>query len=298
MMWSFSAHGMFRKCPRQWFYKKVYANWRAKDPGRREAHRLSKLVSIPAWRGKIVDKVISDMIVPRVARMCACTLNEAKRWADQLFSAERTQLMTPGEGGGFFDAAYGLPCPEERFDTARAEIHTALENLYKTGSIWELLQRAKTLIPQRALSFHHGVISVRVVPDLILFQAPQPPTIVDWKVSTYPMRDYWLQLVTGAIGVTRCNPHRDWPSGAAQHDPTEIELLEVQLLASDVRVHRIAEVDLQEAEDFIAISGTEMQLACDGRAPKDLEAAEFASASDPKVCQTCVFQKLCWGAGP
>ncbi len=297
MMWSFSAHGTFRKCPRQWFYKKIYANWRAKDPARREAHRLSKLVSIPAWRGRIVDRVISDMIVPSIALIRASSLNEAKRWADHLFATERIQLMN-GADGGFFEAAYGLPCPEERFAAARAEIHAALETLYKTGSVWTLLHRAKALVPQRALSFHHGGISVRVVPDLILFQSAQPPAIVDWKVNAYPMRDYWLQLVTGAIGVTRCNPHRDWPSGAAQHDPKEIELLEVQLLAPDVRVHRIADVDLQEVEDFIAISNTEMRLACDGRELKDLEAADFASASDPKACQTCVFQKLCWGAGP
>ena len=297
MMWSFSAHGTFRKCPRQWFYKKIYANWRAKDPGRREAHRLSKLVSIPAWRGKVVDRIISEMIVPSVVRRRACSLDEAKKWADQLFATERIQLMDSTDGG-FFEVAYGLPCSEERFTAARAEIHTALENLYKIASVWTLLHRAKALIPQRPLSFHQGEISVRVVPDLILFQSTQPPAIVDWKVNAYPMRDYWLQLVTGAIGVTHCNPHRDWPSGAAQHDPRDIELLEVQLLAPDVRVHRIADEDLQEAEDFIAISGTEMRLACGGCEPKDLTAGDFASASDPKTCHTCVFQGLCWGTGP
>ncbi|MBI4583221.1 MAG: PD-(D/E)XK nuclease family protein [Planctomycetes bacterium] len=296
MIWSFSAHRTFRKCPRQWFFKKIYAHARAKDPLRREAHRLSKLEGIQAWRGKLVDTVISETIVPSISRKHPCGLDEAKKIADQLFALQRAQRMAPAGQVGFFEAEYHQPLTEKMFDGARLEIHTALENFYRAEPVWKLLQQAKALVRQRPLSFRHGTVSIRVVPDLITFQSPLVPAVLDWKVNAYPMRDYWLQLVTGAIGVTRCNPHRDWPSGATQHEPHEVQLLEVQLLTGDVRFHTLSEADVHDADDFIAISASEMELACGGSNPKDLQPEDFPVASDPKACQTCAFKKLCWGA--
>lgn len=296
MMWSFSAHGSFRKCSRQWYYKKILASSRAKDLLRREAARLSKLEGIQAWRGKIVDTVISETIIPSITWKRPCNLDDAKKVADQIFAQQRAQRLVGNKDGAFFEAEYGLPLTEEMFSKARAEIHTALENLYKAEPVWTLFKQAKTLVPQRPLSFTHGTASVRVVPDLITFQTPLAPTVLDWKVNAYPMRDYWLQLVTGAIGLTRCNPHRDWPNGAAKHAPHDVELLEVQLLTGDIRAHKISETDVHDAEDFISISAMEMELACTGSDKKDLRPEDFPAASDPKTCQMCPFKKLCWGA--
>lgn len=296
MMWSFSAHGSFRKCPRQWFYKKVYASARAKDPLRREAHRLSKLEGVQAWRGKIVDTVISETIIPSIAWKRPCSLDDAKRRADQLFALQRGQRTARDGEGAFFEAEYGLPLTEEMFQHAHTEIHTALENLYKAEPVWTLVRRAKALAPQRALSFRLATVSVRVVPDLIAFQTPRAPAVLDWKVNARPMRDYWLQLVTGAIALTRCTPHRDWPNSAVQHGPQEIELLEVQLLTGDVRVHRVSTADVEEAEDFISASAAEMLFACGDEDVAELRPEDFPVTNDPRTCQTCPFRKPCWGA--
>jgi hypothetical protein len=297
MMWSFSAHGTFRKCPRQWFYKKVYANSRANDPMRREAQRLSKLEGVRAWRGKIVDTIISETIIPSLRWNGPCSIDQAKKKADQLFVQQRAQRMASNGEATFFEVEYGLPLTEELFTNARDEIHTALDNFYKADRVWALLKQAKTLVPQRPLSFKHGAVSVRVVPDLITFQTSRAPAVLDWKVNTYPMRDYWLQLVTGAMGVTRCNAHRDWPIGGAMRGAHELELLEVQLLTGDVRVHIISESDVHDAEDFISISAAEIELACGGTKPRDLRPEDFPVTSEPKTCQMCPFKKLCWGAG-
>ena len=213
MRWSFSAHGTFRRCPRQWFYKQVFASSRANDPSRREAYRLSKLESIQAWRGKVVDTIISETIIPSISLKQTCNADEVKRKADELFALQRTQRTVPNGAVSFFEVEYGLPLTEEIFDRALTDIHTALDNFFEAEQVWEIIRKAEAIIPQRALSFKHGTASVRVVPDLITFQSNEPPSVFDWKVNRYPMRDYWLQLVAGAIAVTKCNPHRDWPSG-------------------------------------------------------------------------------------
>lgn len=294
MIWSFSAHGTFRKCPRQWFFRKVLSNWRANDPIRREAHRLSKLEGIHAWRGKIVDTVISETIIPSVIWKRACSIEMAKRKAEQLFTVQRSQRTLPNGDRPFFESEYGLPLSDAMFSKARIEIMTALENFYKAEPVWALFQQAEALVPQRPLSFKHGTVSARVVPDLITFRGQRAPAVLDWKVNARPLRDYWLQLVAGAIAVTRCNPHRDWPDAAGKYCPQDVELLEVQLLTGDVRVHIITENDVHDAEDFITISAAQMDLACKAGDVKSLTPEDFPVASAPESCQVCAFKKLCW----
>ncbi len=294
MKWSFSSHASFRKCPRQWFYKRVYANSRAKDSQRREAHRLSKLEGLQAWRGKIVDTIISDTIIPSIVWNRPCNLRAAKRKGDELFDLQRRQRLNVTESAGFFETEYGIPLTEEMFQNARAEMHTALENFYRTEPLWNILNKADRLIPQRSLSFRHGEVTVQVVPDLLLFRHATIPAIFDWKVNARPLRDYWLQLVAGAIAFSRCTPHRDWPTNGTRHGAHEIELLEIQLLTGTMRTHTATAEDVVNAEDFISFSATEMQLAL-GDGEDDLKPKDLPVAQDPKTCQTCPFKKMCWG---
>jgi hypothetical protein len=294
MRWSFSAHGSFGKCQRQWFYKTVLANGRAKDPQRREAHRLSKLEGIQAWRGKIVDSVISDTIIPSFSWPRPCDILTAKRKADEIFDRQRVQMLSGLGEIRFFEAEYGTPITGEVFQKARAEVHSALENFYRAESVWELLKQAKRLFPQRTLSFKHGEVTVQVRPDLLMFRHAAPQVVFDWKVNVRPLRDYWLQLVTGAIAVTRCTPHRDWPIAETRYPPHEIELFEVQLLTGRVRAHSVTAEDVADAEDFISYSATEMQLA-QGDDSENLKPEDFSVAAEPRTCQMCSFKKLCWG---
>lgn len=300
MKWSFSAHSTFHRCQRQWFYKKIFANWKTKDTWRREAHRLSKLETIQAWRGKLVDTVISRTIIPSIVRSRSCSFSEAERTAKHIFDTDRAGriLAAANEGGIFFEMEYGLPLTEDMFVQARAEVNQALMNFYSAKPIWDLIRQAQGLFPQRSLMFTHGDATVQVVPDLIMFRGMTSPVIFDWKVNTRPLRDYWLQLVTGAIALTRCNPHRDWPCGSVPHRPHDVELVEVQLLTGDVRSHKATSTDIEEAEDFISVSLSEMQFACGDEGAARVKAEDFAVARDPRTCQLCSFRKLCWGGIP
>ncbi len=284
MSWSFSAHNSFRKCQRQWFYKKHVANHKAKDPLRHEAYRLSKLENVHAWRGKIVDDTMSDFVIPSL-RNRPVTLAQAAAYADRIF-AQRQQTTA-------FFTPEGKPPTPEAFAAAHKDIHVALENLYRNDHVKSILRQAQWRFPQRALSFSHGDTSVRVVPDLIAFANGQLPTIFDWKVNNYALRDYWLQLVTGAIALTRCTPHRDWPAGATDHAPHEIRLLEVQLLTGDTKEHTINPEDVHEAEDLISISADAMRLAINDD-PKNTSPDDLASTTEPAVCERCNFRSICW----
>jgi hypothetical protein len=117
MTWSFSESKLFNKCQRQWFYKSKVANALAKDPIRKEAYLLSKLQSIYAWRGKIVDTVLSNYVVRNIKNGVneQSTLSVAKNLFDQqlLFGKNHglrksnTSITKLGDQfAAFFDSEY------------------------------------------------------------------------------------------------------------------------------------------------------------------------------------------------
>ena len=228
MRWSYSASRSFRQCQRQWFFKNVVANARAKDPFRKRAYLLSKLQSISAWRGSIVDNVISNTIIPNINRRSPITLNDAKTYARSLFDRQLAYarrhplgdlaLKVSQEGDDFavlYPMEYGGELPEHEIERAWGEVETALENLFRMEDIKQILKSSDYVVAQRALQYKlMDGVTVLAYPDAIAFRRSKPPpVIIDWKVHAFGMNDAWLQLAIYAIALSRCKPHRDFPVG-------------------------------------------------------------------------------------
>jgi hypothetical protein len=101
MFWSITESRTFRRCQRQWYYKNFLANANAKDPVRRTAYLLGKLQSISAWRGNVVDAVISETVLPAVRAKRTVNLGDVRHHARALFDrqlafARRHALHEPG----------------------------------------------------------------------------------------------------------------------------------------------------------------------------------------------------------
>src|SRR5687768_13677802 len=101
MVWSISESRTFRRCQRQWFFKNLLGNAIAKDPLRHEAYLLGKLQTVSAWRGNIVDSVVSQLVVPAIRFSRTVTLDEAVGRARELYDtqlafARRHPLRDPG----------------------------------------------------------------------------------------------------------------------------------------------------------------------------------------------------------
>lgn len=305
MIWSFSAHNTFRRCQRQWYYKSVYAHWNAKDPARKEAWRLSKLVSLPAWRGNIVDGVISRYVIPAHNEGRTPTCEQALQRARSMFLGQR-QLLTAANNSrmlkklgdqsfaGFREVEYGEQLGEEDFHRVWDDIKKALSNFFDDSRIQNLLQESKVSMPQRPLAFLYDGVSVRAVPDVICFYHEKSPAILDWKLHANPIYDYWTQLASYAIALSRCKPHKDWPALQKELDPTEIVLAEIQLLSNEKRRHSLTEQDVEDIEDLMSESIEQMSLAYTGLDRKYIKPQDFPSAFSPTSCRYCAFKKLCW----
>lgn len=311
MKWSYSASRTFKQCQRQWFFKNIVASGTAKrDPFRRQAYLLSKLQSVSAWRGKIVDDVISNLIVPRLNRKSKITLGEVKTRARDLFDRQlafaRSQgaadlTLQPSKHGDdfalFYANHYGTGVTDDEIATAWNDIETALDNLFGLGAIKDLLKSADYLIAQRSLSFSlmEGVTPA-AVPDLIAFRNGKPPFIVDWKVHAFGQNDAWLQLGIYAIALSRCSPHSDFPAGLTI-EPLDVELYEVQLLTNSVRRHELDQDRVSDAEDYITASAYEISCLTEGEKYSGLNIDDFTRAMYGESCQRCAFRTICWEGG-
>lgn len=307
MFWSISESRTFRRCQRQWYFKNLLASATARDPRRREAYLLGKLQSVSAWRGNIVDAVLSEFVVPALRYSRPVTLGEALRRAKQLYDtqlafARRHPLHEPGLSptkcgeafAAFHAVEYGEDVPEEEVLRAWNEVELALGNLFKMGDLLAELRSATHLFPQRALMFAHSGMTVRTVPDAVAFFREQPPLIVDWKVHAFGLHEAWLQLATYAVALVRCTPHRDFPQDSGRWGAADVRLTEVQLLTNKLRSYSLSEEDVAAVDGYIAQSVNQMLLAIEGKKGKDVVATDLPPASSPDACRRCPFRKICW----
>lgn len=308
MIWSISESKTFRRCQRQWYFKNCVANAVAKkDPLRREAYVLSKLQSISAWRGQVVDTAISEFLVPGLNQKRRVTLAQIKAHAGRLFDAQlatarahrvREADLSVSKLGSSFAALhcmeYGGNIPEDEIARARAEVDAALNNLFQLGPLAEVIKAARYLVTQRALSFKHSGQSVRAVPDLIAFFDDAAPVIVDWKVHVFGIQEAWLQLGAYAVALTSCDPHKDFPPELRRWGACDIRLFEAQLLTKAVREHRVTNESVASIDAYIADSVNQMRMALDERERADLVPEDFPVTANPDNCQRCPYRKICW----
>ncbi|MFB3779526.1 MAG: PD-(D/E)XK nuclease family protein [Bryobacteraceae bacterium] len=306
MRWSFSAARSFRQCQRGWFFKTCFANARAKDPDRREAHLLSKLQSVSGWRGKLVDRIISEQLVEALRRGQKITKSDMVAVARATFDREldfalHHRIREPGMKlsendslAAFRAIEYGENVSETETARAWQDVQTSLDNLFRMEGTRSALKRATYVIAQRSLQFELAGVTVMAVPDIVAFHKEAPPLIVDWKVHTSGARDYRLQLALYAMALSRCRPHRDFPPTLAKFQPTEFRLTEVQLLVGVEHEYLLDATDLEELEDYIAASATEMLAATAGVKNGDLDPEDFPATEWAELCQRCAFKKVCW----
>lgn len=308
MSWSFSANKAFRRCQRQWFYKNVFGNGNAKKVARREAYVLSKLQTIGAIRGNVVDETLSMRLIPSLNRGLIPNCDQLVAFALSMFDRRIEVMRThplerfvqngeslPKDFVLLFDAEYGEGIDEEKIAVARSEIVKAIENLYKLDAIIDELRTARRIIAQRPLTYQLAGMSVKSVPDVIAFFPDKPPIVLDWKVHFFGNADAARQLASYAIALCEVHPHKDFPISTRGFPCQETRLWEVQLLTPELRKHEYDAEEYARLEEQIVLSAEEMCLALSGRRkPSDFLPEDFSPATDPRQCERCPFKRICW----
>lgn len=307
MRWSISAARVFAQCPRKWYYNTIFADRKSPNPLRQEADILSRLNSIHAWRGKLVDQVISTFVVPRFNRGTWVSLDAAinhaewlmnKQLAFGLSNSHRNNggVGTDGNSCAFFELEYGGTLTADTIENAKNEIRASLTNLYNSNLMAEIRKNAVKLVAQRPLQFPFAGVTVMGTPDLIAFFKDHPPHIVDWKVEAPTYKEHWLQLGSYGVALSRVKPHSDFPEQWHEtlKDPVNIDLTEFQLLRNKEQEYHMTPEDVVDIEDYIYTSIERMQLLTNGRKLNELNIDDFPTAKSPETCMRCNFRKICW----
>jgi PD-(D/E)XK nuclease superfamily protein len=309
MVWSVSTAKMFDRCQRQWFFKTHVANAKAKDEVRHLAYLLSKLQSVSAWRGNVVDNVLSKEVIPAIERGERVSAERATASAMKLFDrqlavAREHRIHEPGfrpsalgdDFAAFYAMEYSGGVTDEEIERAREEVKDAIKGFFSMENLLARLASARRLITQRHLFFSHADTKVRAVPDVIVFSDGHPPAIIDWKVHTFGRHDAWLQLAIYAAAITRTDSRLDYQVATGSFPAEEIGLLEVQLLTRALRRHRLGEDDVARADTYIAKSAETMALALgeSGEKAHDLPPDSFPAARYASTCESCAYRRMCW----
>ncbi|SFH36996.1 PD-(D/E)XK nuclease family protein [Pedobacter insulae] len=310
MIWSISSDKQFKRCPHQWYYSNIVANAKVrKDPYRREVTILSKLQTIEAWRGSVVDGIISTSLVNALNKKFPIKkdyfLNKAMEVFDKQLEYAIFQKYRNTESGLSNDEGFAALLPyefEEQIDDstivqAREDVLTALTNLLDDHPFIDYLKSAKYLVSQRTLIYPFDRFNVRAIPDLIAFFENDPPHIFDWKVHTYGNVSYDEQLIAYAAAlykVAHIKPHEDWPD-ISKYRIFDYRLTEYQLLHKDriKRDYEVTEYALEEFSDRINASIIEMYMCGCHKKYDQLTPDKFPSTKYFENCPKCPFKKIC-----
>jgi len=279
----------------------------SKDELRREAYLLSKLQSVWGWRGSIVDLVIKRKVLTSLKAHQHIDMTSVVRFARDTFDrqlefARRHRLrehgMAPSLAGDDFAALYAYEYEggigDDELARAWEDIEQSLIHLLEMDQLHVVLDSAFRVIPQRNLSFPHFDVSVRAVPDMIAFFSDRPPLIADWKVHSYGNLDARLQLATYAVALFRTKPHVDFPVSLLPHEPTDVGLMEVQLLSKQQREYSLCDQDITDIDNYIAETSSGMLLALTEEDGYRFRPFDFPVTGNPEMCQRCPFRSLCW----
>jgi hypothetical protein len=272
-----------------------------------EARLLSRLQSIYAWRGQLVDYLLSYRLTPSLNSGRAVTLAQLLTEARTIFD-EQVELglnhavreqppsspRTTYPVAAWREVEYGEPITKETIDCLWHDIDLSIRNLFQMGDLRKVLREATYRISQRPLQFHLDDINVKAIPDLIAFFRDHHAAIIDWKVNAGANRDHRLQLALYGLTFTRCHPHADFAKyldGPTQPLPS---LTEVQLLSGEIRSYELDQTDFDRAEAYIAESATEMSLALGNQRDGEPRPEDFEVTRFPGACERCQFRKICW----
>jgi hypothetical protein len=289
------------------------ANPNSKDSLRREAYLLKQLQTVYAWRGVVVDSVIQKQIVPKIRYHKLPSENQVLEFATQLmnkqisFGIEKkyrdynvTKSGADDSYCAFYELEYGKGLDEEKLERAKEDVISSLKNLLHSDILKEISANNSYVIAQRELTFQFDRgIDVLCTPDIIVFFKDKSPLIIDWKVHSYSSVDAWLQLGIYAIALLRVKPHKDFPNNLTQiGNPSNVRLIEYQLLKNIQREYRLSTEDIVDIEDYIFQSSMQMEKVVNGRRYEKLDISRFQTARSPKICDRCQFKKLCWKEMP
>lgn len=297
--WSFSTDKLFRRCQRQLLFREIAAHPNAKDAWRREAFILKQLKTLEVWRGTLIHEGIERFLVPALKRAGpipwkAITNNTLRRAQEQLEFSERKRYREPNiRKGGHDDFCALVPhengsgVSAEDFEQVCEGIESAFQRLSLLSDLWKRFDGGSTWNAEVSVWTKLPDVSVKAQIDLLLKDANNRFTIIDWK--SYELGgDTEARLQTALYGwaLMRSGQH-----GVRRSQ--DITILECQVQEGLLIEHEFSEAILCEVDDYIYRSVQNIFAVCRSKKLVEVQLQDFAFTDNPNNCEHCAFRQLC-----
>jgi hypothetical protein len=289
----------FRRCQRLFFFKHIAASHAPDGGWRREAFILRQLKTLELWRGTVIHEGVQHYVVPALKKGNPLNWKELleqtlRRAEEQLaFSAEK-RFREPGITKGKHESFCALVPHEtgkgvstQEFKGICQEVRTAFGRLAELSPLWAELLGRKDCLPEKQLWVKFDDASIMVQLDLVFERKLGRPAIIDWK-SYEVGGDTDARLQTALYGWALWQSHFYDLSA-----PTNIDLLECQVMDGVVIQHECSQEVFDEVEDYIYRSLHRIFSLCRSKKLSEAKLQDFAFADNPNNCEYCVFRGLC-----
>lgn len=310
MKWTYSESNVFRQCRRKFFLGEVLPTHHHTNALRRKAFELKNTLNLKMWAGTVVDKYLSNELIPAIKQNQPLDFDHFAEEAVGLakaqfnFSAQGLYHTTTKEAAGIVYCILDIhesaqPYTPGDLDKVYATIRQSIVNIphirMPNGQLLlDYLQQAFSLYPD-VTTRHTQIEGAFVAPQIDLLAYVQgKPVVFDWKVSLSETSDYSRQLII--IGLTILRHRNLIKRDKRPYQHSDIRLLEVNLIQEGgyVREHVFTQERANEILDDINLSSWDIRQLTQDRLPSAIPITDFpGNEHGGYICDTCPFYALC-----
>ena len=286
---SFSGWKTYRRCPREWWLRKVlfWRGWeKGTTPARRRAYGLTKMNTVWTLSGKIVHEIAAGEISGQRRRIPEAAVDYyrfrmSRGWNE---SESGAWAKDPKRKVNLFEHYYELPNAARLFGVARSRGEAAVRNLFSSPAL-ELRERGRVIVSEQLEQMMLGDVPVWIQLDAAV-EVDGLTWVVDWK-SGKPRKEDRVQATLYAVFL---------------HDVRGVPVDELRVAIAYL-VEKHEEVFSPTLEEMDAVreavhkSALEIRELLEPPADRNkAEASAFPPIDDPAICSRCEMFHACKGS--
>jgi hypothetical protein len=292
--WSLSRDATFEACLRRYYYHYYgsWNGWRYDAPADvKELYVMKNLQTMPTWTGSVVHRVVQEVIKafragkPLALEIAVAMLGERMRqdWQDSVAGRYRNR---PNRICGLAEHYYGVSISPDSLREATVVAEGCVRRLYATQSYQAMLELGphSILEYEELNTFAASGSKVWVSPDVIIRDAQEGLTIVDWKTGSSSQQETTKRQLA-IYGMYALSTH----GGSAQR----LVGVEENLRLGESHVYLLKEWALDEASRYMERSIGRMQNRLHDRERNKALIRDFPPTDHLATCLDCSFRRAC-----
>ena len=291
--WSVSRDGVFRECPRQYYFQYYgsWSGWEFDAPERtRNLYVLKQLKNRAMWVGQVVHDCIKRSLdnisrgIPVLPLEEIMSITRDRMRQDFRSSRAGAYWNNPKTNCGLYEHEYNIDTTDEQWRESADQVDQCLRNFYQSETYDTLLKtpREDFLEVERFSNFDLDGDEVTIKLDCAIRDRDKI-VIYDWKTGRSEQSGLSFQMACYAYYASN---HYRIP---VKHVVTR----RFELLQDEVYEQSVGEASLEELLGYIRGSIKDMKSLLDDPDKNTAGENNFAKVEKREVCYRCNFFKVC-----